>query len=91
MWTSLVPSVSGCHFYVLFVDDFSPFSCLYSLVHKFEVFQCFVKFKIFVGKQFSSVIKQIQIDNGAKYVSNQFKTYLSQNVIFYKLICPPYL
>ena len=91
MWISLVPLLSGCHFYVLSVNDFSLFSWLYSLVHKSEVFQCFVKFKLFVEKQFLSVIEQIQIDNGAKYVSNQFKTYLSQNVIFNKLICPPYL
>jgi transposase InsO family protein len=61
---------------------------MYTLFHKSEVFQCFVKFKLLVEKQLSCVIKQCQTDNGGEYVSNQFKKFMSQNGILHRLTCP---
>jgi hypothetical protein len=57
VWTSHVSSLSGCKFYVIFVDDFSRFSWLYLILNKFDVFQCFIKFKLLVEKQFYREIK----------------------------------
>jgi hypothetical protein len=88
VWTSPVHSMSGCRFYVIFVDDFSSFTWLYPLINKSEVFTYFVKFKLFVEKQFSTSIKQLQTDNGGEYTSTQFKTFLGQNGIFQRLTCP---
>jgi hypothetical protein len=58
VWTSHVTSLSGCRFYVVFVDDYSRYSWLYPIINKSNVFNCFVKFKLLVEKQFSTVIKK---------------------------------
>ena len=42
VWTSPIPSVSGCRYYVLFVDDFSRFSWMYPLYHKSCI--CYIYF-----------------------------------------------
>jgi len=44
--TSLIPSLSGCRFYVIFIDNYSQFALLCPLIRKFKVFQCLVKFKL---------------------------------------------
>jgi hypothetical protein len=88
VWTSPIPSLTGCKFYVIFVDDYSRFTWLYPMFNKSDVYQCFLKFKALVEKQFNTPIKQFQSDNGGEYTSNQFKLYLSQNGIFHRLTCP---
>ena len=82
VWTSPVPSMSGCRFYVIFVDDFNRFTWLYPIINKSEVFNYFVKFKLLVEKLFSTSIKQLQTDNGGEYTSSQFKNFLVQHGIF---------
>jgi transposase InsO family protein len=52
------------------------------MFNKSNVYQCFLN-----EKQFDSIIKQFQSDNGGEYTSNQFKHYLSQNGIFHRLTC----
>jgi hypothetical protein len=88
VWTSPVSSSSGCRFYVVFVDDYSRYSWLYPIINKSDVFQCFLKFKFLVEKQFSAIIKQFQSDNGGEYTSNQFKHFLTQHGILHRLNCP---
>jgi transposase InsO family protein len=88
LWTSPIPSTSGCKYYVLFVDDYSRFTWLYPILNKSELFQCFVKFKLLVENLFTTKIKQFQSDNGGEYTSKQFKDYLSQSGILHRLSCP---
>jgi len=38
VWTSPVSSMSGCHFYVIFVDDYSRYSWLYPIINKSDFF-----------------------------------------------------
>jgi transposase InsO family protein len=73
---------------VLFVDDYSRYSWLYPIINKSNVCNCFVKFKHLAEKQFSTVIKQFQSDNGGEYTSNQFKDFLSNHGILHRLTCP---
>jgi len=80
--------MSGCRFYVIFVDDFSRFTWLYPLINKSEVFSYFVKFKLLVEKQFSTSIKQFQTDNGGEYTSTQFKHFLEKHGILHRRTCP---
>jgi hypothetical protein len=42
------------------------------------VYECFVKFKLLVEKQFSSSIKQLQSDGGGEYTSSFFQAFLSK-------------
>jgi hypothetical protein len=46
--TSHVQSISGYKYYVIFVDDWSRFTLIYPLHHKFDIFANFVKFKLLV-------------------------------------------
>ena len=64
IWTSHVKSINGYKYYVIFVDDWSWFTWIYSLHHKHEIFENFFKFKLLVENQFSSKIKQFQSDGG---------------------------
>jgi hypothetical protein len=87
VWTSPVMLVSGCKFYVIFIDDFSRFTWLFPFKQKSEVFDCFVRFKSLVENQFSSSIKQLLTGNGGEYLSTVIQEYLSQNRILLKLTC----
>jgi transposase InsO family protein len=88
VWTSPVTSLSGYKYYVIFIDDYSRFCWLYPILNKSDVYQCFVKFKLFAENILSTKIKQFQSDNGGEYISNQFKHYLTQNGILHRLTCP---
>jgi hypothetical protein len=88
VWTSPIPSISGCKYYVLFIDEFSRFTWLFPLQSKFDVFICFVKFKSLAENQLSSKIKTLQSDGGGEYMSNQFQNFLSTHGIFHRCSCP---
>jgi hypothetical protein len=88
VWTSPVKSISGCKFYVLFVDDFSRFTWLFPLKHKSDIFVCFFKFKCLVENLLSRKIKQLQTDRGGEFTSSQFKTFLANNGIVHRISCP---
>lgn len=56
LWVSLVNSVRGCRYYVLFVNDFSRFTWLYPMRFKSNVFVIFQEYKALVENLFSSKI-----------------------------------
>jgi hypothetical protein len=88
LWCSPISSISGCRFYVVFIDEFSRFTWMFPLQFKSGVFAAFVKFKSFAENQFSSKIKNFQSDGGGEFLSNQFKQFLDSNGIMHKISCP---
>jgi hypothetical protein len=88
IWTSPITSISGYKYYVVFVDDYLRYTWLYPLKTKSEVYECFVKFKLLVEKQFSSSIKQLQSDGGGEFTSSFFQSFLTQNGIMHRKSCP---
>jgi hypothetical protein len=88
IWTSPITSISGYKYYVIFIDDYSRYTWLYPLKAKSEVYECFVKFKLLVEKQFSSSIKQLQSDGGGEYTSSFFQAFLSKHGIIHRKSCP---
>jgi hypothetical protein len=88
LWSSPIPSINGCHYYVVFIDNHSRFTWIYPLHHKSETFACFVKFKSLVENLLSKKIKSFQSDGGGEFTSNQFKQYLSSNGILHRVSCP---
>lgn len=88
VWTSHILSLSGCRFYVLFIDDFSRFSWLYPSSNKSDVFACFIKLKCLFENLFSTKIKQFQSDGGGEFVSKIFQSFFSDHGIFHRVICP---
>jgi hypothetical protein len=87
VWTSSVSSLSGCKYYVLFVNDYSRFTWLYPLINQSDVYQCFVKFTLLVENLFSTKIRQFQSENGGEYILTLFKQFLTQHGIFHRLTC----
>jgi hypothetical protein len=45
VWTSPIPSLTGCKFYVIFVDDYSRFTWLYPMFNKSEFINAFLNSK----------------------------------------------
>jgi hypothetical protein len=88
LWCSPISSISGCRYYIIFIDEFSRFSWIFPLKLKYEVFVAFIKFKSFAENQFSSKIKTLQSDGGGEFLSTHFKTFLDTNGIMHQLSCP---
>lgn len=58
---SLVPSVSGFHYYVLYNDDFSCYSWIYPMKRKSEVFDHFKTFVSMIHNLFHATIIVLQV------------------------------
>lgn len=79
-------SLSGCRYYVSFVDDYSKFVWVYFLHNKSQVHSIVQLFLEMVSTQFSTKIKAFQTDWGGEYrnVSNM----LQQKGITHQISCP---
>jgi transposase InsO family protein len=65
-------SLSGCEYYLTFIDDYSRKTWIYFLKTKSEVFKRFQEFKALVENQTGKRIKVLRSDNGGEYSSSQF-------------------
>jgi transposase InsO family protein len=81
-------SSSGFRYYVIFINDFSRYSWLYPLQDKSDVFISFKKFKALVENQFSSHIKNLQLDGSGEFTSFQFTSFLETHGIFHRISYP---
>jgi hypothetical protein len=88
LWTSHIPSISGCKYYIIFVDDFTRYTWFYPLHFKSDTYNCFVKFKFLVETQFSCKIRQLQSDGEGEYTSHLFQFFLTSNGIQHRKSCP---
>jgi hypothetical protein len=61
------PSLSGCLYYVIFIDDFSRKSWIYFLKAKNETFSKFLEFKALIENQTGKHIHALRTDNGQAY------------------------
>ena len=59
VWISHVPSVRGCRYHVLFVDDFNCFTWMYLMRFKSDVFLIFQQYKVLVENLLSYTIQQL--------------------------------
>ncbi|KAM1838444.1 hypothetical protein ACFX14_020106 [Malus domestica] len=66
------PSLSGRHWFVTFVDDYSRRSWVYTMKHKSEVLSIFLGWKKMVENQTGRKIKILRSDNGGEYTSDPF-------------------
>ena len=76
-------SISGCKYFLTFIDDYSRKTWVYFLKHKSDAFSYFQQFKALVENQSGHRIKILRTDKGGEYVSNEFlkfcKTHGIQN------------
>jgi transposase InsO family protein len=69
-------SLSGCEYYLTFIDDYSRKTWIYFLKAKSMVFARFQEFRALVENQSGKRIKVLRSDNGGEYSSRQFVDFL---------------
>lgn len=74
-------TLSGAHYFLTIVDDYSRFSWVFLMRHKDETQSLVKQFFVFASTQFSSKIKSFRSDNGAEFLSLQ--TYFKDNGVFF--------
>ncbi|PSS08126.1 Endonuclease [Actinidia chinensis var. chinensis] len=65
-------SLGGSRYFVTFVDDFSRRVWVYTMRHKDEVLEIFLKWKKMIETQTGRKIKKLRSDNGGEYRSDPF-------------------
>jgi transposase InsO family protein len=81
-------SLSGCEYYLTFIDDYSRKTWIYFLKAQSEVFARFQEFKALVENQSGKGIKVLRSDNGGEYSSRQFVDFCAQHGIRRQMTIP---
>jgi hypothetical protein len=68
-------SLSGCLYYVIFIDEFSQKSCIFFMKTKGKVFNQFQQFKTLVENRNGWKIRVLRTDNGHEYTSKEFNDF----------------
>ena len=79
VWTSLVASSDGVHYYVIFVNHYTKYNWFYPLHHKSNVHSTFVAFKNIVENYFTTTITTLYTNNGGKFLA--FRSFLATHGI----------
>jgi transposase InsO family protein len=82
------PSLNGCLYYLIFIDDFSRKSWIYFLKAKNETFNKFLEFKALIEKQTGKHIRALRTDNGGEFESHQFDDFCKEAGIKRQLTVP---
>ena len=72
IWVSPISSHCGYRYFLIFLDDFSHYCCIYPLKHKHKVFTHFLHFHALIKNQFHATIKMFLCDNGTEYPNSSF-------------------
>jgi hypothetical protein len=81
-------SLSGCEYYLTFIDDYSRKTWIYFLKAKSEVFAQFQEFRALVENQSRKRIKVLRSNNRGEYSSRQFVDFCAQHGIRRQMIVP---
>lgn len=66
-WGPIEKSIDGFSYYVIFVDFYTEYICLYPMKHKLDIKILFPQFKRLVEKYFKTPLISIFTDNGGEY------------------------
>jgi len=69
-------SLGGAKYFLLFIDDYSRYTTVYTIRNKSAVIDCFRNYKAEVENQYSQKIKRFQSDGGGEYTSTAFSKLL---------------
>ncbi|KAJ9554596.1 hypothetical protein OSB04_018641 [Centaurea solstitialis] len=61
------PSMGGCRYFVIFVDDHTRFTWIYLMKHRSKLPQIYIIFARMIQTQFSKPIKILRADNAMEY------------------------
>ena len=81
-------SLSGCRWFVTFIDCCTRTTWVYLLKSKSEVASSFKSFHKMVCTQFNTQIKILRTDNGTEYVNSDLDSYLESHGVIHQTSCP---
>ncbi|KAM1776985.1 hypothetical protein ACFX11_043708 [Malus domestica] len=85
---SPVTTNHGIRWFVIFVDDCTRMTWLYTMKHKSDVGQNFHQFYCMVKNQYSLPLKVLRSDNGGEYLNTELSQYFQEHGILHETTCP---
>ncbi|KAJ9537573.1 hypothetical protein OSB04_030306 [Centaurea solstitialis] len=82
------PSMGGCRYFVIFVDDHTRFTWIYLMKHRSELPQIYITFARMIQTQFSKLIKILQADNAMEYKESSLIAFLRSQGTISQYSCP---
>ena len=70
-------SLGGFSYYVCFIDDFSRYTWLYLLRHRYDILSIYRQFSEMIFTQFGKHIKVFCSDGAREYLSSTFRDVLA--------------
>ncbi|KAL0402248.1 UNVERIFIED_CONTAM: Retrovirus-related Pol polyprotein from transposon RE2 [Sesamum latifolium] len=83
-----IPSLTGCHYFLTVVDDFSRGLWTFLFKHKRQVTQLLDTFFKMVHTQFDTKVKIIRTDNGTEFLNAQSRSLFTSLGILHQTISP---
>ena len=80
--------LTGCLYYVIFIDEFSQKSWIFFMKTKGQVFSRIQEFKALVENQIGKKIRVLRTDNGGEYTSKEFMDFSAREGIRRELTVP---
>ena len=75
--------LTGFHYFVMFVNDYSQTTWLYLMKNRSELFSHFRAFYAEIKTQFHTSVQNLRSDNAKEYMSEQFQSFMLQNDILH--------
>lgn len=90
LWGSsnVTPSLSGCKYFLPFIDDYSRKVWIYFLKTKDEAFQKFEEWKTLVENQTQQKLKCLRTDNGLEFCNSLFEKVCKDTGVKHHKTCP---
>ena len=74
-------SLGDNYYFVTFVNDYSRRTWIYPIMHKYQLFEVFLKWKTMVENKIGRKIKILRSNNDGEYTSDPFKEYCQDEAI----------
>ncbi|KAL0454597.1 UNVERIFIED_CONTAM: hypothetical protein Slati_0798900 [Sesamum latifolium] len=81
------PSLSGCHYVLTVVDDYSRVTWTFLLQHKSQTLKTMMFFFTQISTQFNTKVKAIRTDNGTDFLSLSCQDFLQTHGIIHQKSC----
>ena len=83
-----VPSTNGNKYVTTFIEDFTWMCWVYLLKAKYQAFDTFRNFHLWIKNEAQLNIGTLQTNNGGEYPSQYFEKYLQENDIKHQTTIP---
>jgi len=83
-----IPSLGGARYFLLFIDDYTRYTTVFTIHQKSETFSKFKEYTALVENYHNRKIKAVRSDNGGEYTSDSFSTYLRNSGISHEKTAP---